>query len=479
MLRVCMLLISNPTSRKMRYPRLRQVSTALTRTLIYFAIANTTLALAQSSSPTILELEFGQCKMSSEAQAAVTLYIIAFLTIVSTIANPFIDSFVVAWMSWLPFVRAAAGAVIHVRYILGHVQEYIRKRSGYEVLQEPHADDDIELEAAGGSKPQRVSQPRDYFSDDEAHTASHVVWWTWHLYVPLSQWTWFLAHGSTASAGVVFARATAVGIVLVSMSIDSKTRVVRAMAARKGAFVGLLMAVLSFVVRWALLVLIALEYLAVLRNADASTQDTFRIVVPIYCVFSIIWGAASFYFVRSRDEEACKAGDPWSSVPIAFRAFFRVFSNCFTCLVAVMMLLLADDSNGLMTCSSSATLPCSSRIPVKFKSLAVLGSEMFLNMSSSCTRVHSSLNAEPLDFELGPEPEVRASCSKTAQLSDVKEISAKRNKVQMAMISAPLTEFLVTAGLGVRKDGTADDANKAKMNSGAMWFDHKRLSDFA
>ncbi|KAF8637210.1 hypothetical protein AX16_010869 [Volvariella volvacea WC 439] len=291
--------------------------------------------MAQSSEPTPDPKV--ECKMSDKAQATVTLYTTALLTVVSTITNPFIESFILAWIAWLPLGRGAAGVVIHSYDIFGHLRAYARRL--FARHQAPH-------DPEAGSSHYRHSMTSHGYFDDETRFASHVVWWIWHIYIPFSQWTWFAVHRQNANAGVFFARATAIGVVLVGMSIDCKARVIRSMAKKAGAFVGLLMAVLSLAVRWSLLVLMAFEYiLAALHNPNTSMKNA--IFVPIYCVFSIIWGAGSFAFVHGRDEEANKMDDPWPTIHIIFRPFFGLFFACFTCTIAFIIFGSANASNGL------------------------------------------------------------------------------------------------------------------------------------
>ncbi|KAF8637207.1 hypothetical protein AX16_010866 [Volvariella volvacea WC 439] len=330
----------------MHSTRLRQASAALPWTFI-LTIATAGLVVAQSSEPTTPDADV-KCKMSDKAQATVTLYTTALFTVVSTITNPFNESFMLAWIAWFPPVRAAAGVVIHSFDILRHLQAYLRRPSTKR--QASHNPE------AGSSQHRRNAPPRDYFAD-ETHFASHAIWWIWHVYIPISQWAWFAEHHKTANAGVLFARATALGVVLVSMSIDYKARVIRSMAKKTGAFVGILMALLSLATRWSLLVLKAFEYiLAVLHNPNVAMKN--NTYVPIYCVFSVIWGVFSFPFVYGRDE-GDKVHDEWNILTI-FRPFLGLFFACFTCTIAFIIFGTADASNGLtlsqfVKCNSVST----------------------------------------------------------------------------------------------------------------------------
>ncbi|KAF8637204.1 hypothetical protein AX16_010863 [Volvariella volvacea WC 439] len=310
-------------------------SVAIVRTL--FNIVATSIALSQCFQSTALE-PGAECKTSDKAQATVTLYITALLTIASSFTGTFVESFILAWISWLPPVRAAAGVAIHSRDILGYIQVYIRR-----LFTRPQVPHDAEV---GGTPSQGHNTPLlDYFAG-EARIATHIIWWIWHIYVPVSQWTWFIEYRATTNAAAFFARATITGVVLVAMSIDYKARVIRIMARRTGAFIGLLMAVISLTARWALLILMAFEYvLAALHNPTTPTKNMTFIL--LYCIYAITWGVASFIFTPGRDKEVDERDAMWPPIRTVSRLFSRLFFIYFTCTIALAVFKSANASNGL------------------------------------------------------------------------------------------------------------------------------------
>jgi hypothetical protein len=269
-----------------------------------------------------------ECRLSDKSQAAVTLYITAFITVVSTITDPtFVQSFMMAWIAWFPPIRGAAGVVIYTADMVNHLRAYLRSivfgdRSGIDHL---------------------------YERTTEANVLVHVVWWIWHVYIPLSQWSWFVEHRQTANAGVFFSRGTAVGVALVGMSFDYKTRVIRATGVKLGTWAALLMCLLSFVTRSSLVGLMCVE---LIMAATHSRQVVFSV---IYVIFSIIWGSMSFIFIRGRDD-AADEDDSFFNVPIFFRPIAGLFFACFTCTIAFIVYGASSASNGL---SIGAYLKCS------------------------------------------------------------------------------------------------------------------------
>jgi hypothetical protein len=286
-----------------------------------------------------------ECRLSDKSQAAVTLYITAFITVVSTITDPtLIESFMMAWIAWFPPIRGAAGVVIYTANVVNHLRVYLRSivfgdRSGIDHL---------------------------YERTTEANVLVHVVWWIWHIYIPLSQWSWFVEHRQTANAGVFFYRGTAVGVALVGMSFDHKARVIRATGIKLGTWAALLMCLLSFVTRSSLVGLMCIELIM------AATKSRQVILSVIYIIFSIIWGSMSYIFIQGcngdpgedgfmssifiqgRDDDLDEGG-LWN-VPIFFRPISGLFFACFTCTIAFIVYGLSSASNGL---SIGAYLKCS------------------------------------------------------------------------------------------------------------------------
>jgi hypothetical protein len=284
-----------------------------------------------------------ECRLSDKSQAAVTLYTTAFITIISTISDrTLIESFMMAWIAWLPPVRGAAGVVIYTLDVVDHMRAYFRSvvygvgRTIGLHPEEPSAD---YLEPLGRTT--------------ETTVLNHIVWWVWHVYIPLSQWIWFVEHRQIANAGVFFARGTAVGVALVGMSFDYKTRVIRAVGVALGAWAALFMCLLSFVTRWSL---VGLMFVELIMAAIKSPQVPF---IVVYIIFSIIWGSASFGFIQGRDDDSPEDGfyDSFFNVSLILRPVSGLFFACFTCTIAFTVYATSNASNGL---SIGAYLKCSS-----------------------------------------------------------------------------------------------------------------------
>jgi hypothetical protein len=121
-----------------------------------------------------------ECRVSDKSQAAVTLYITAFVTVVSTITDPtLIVSFMMAWIAWFPPIGGADGVVVYAADMVNHLRVYFRSI----VFRDRSSIDPL------------------YERTTKANVLVHIVWWIWHVYIPLSQWSWFVEHRQTANAG--------------------------------------------------------------------------------------------------------------------------------------------------------------------------------------------------------------------------------------------------------------------------------------
>lgn len=329
-----------------------------------------------------------ECKLSDKGEALVTLYITAITTIVTTITNAnFIESFILAWIAWLPFFRGAIGVGIYVRSMYPRMKTYIKQifpdpkddeqaeaeeplmdsEDGYELGRLNHAHNT--RRGGGPFRRSRWSYTRstEYYDDIHLSVITRFTWWFWHTYIPYSQWTWFFNHRDSIYPGSFFARGTGVGLVLVAMSFDYRSRVISSAGlGPRGPFVALAMCILSVVVFTSLFALMSTEFVYTLvRNRDKlgstsmdvyisigpfgwETTGTNAVVVPIYIIFSAIWAAGSFAFVPGRDPGADSSWEPgFPGVPILLRPFAGLFFMCFTGAIPFMVYQSADDSNGI------------------------------------------------------------------------------------------------------------------------------------
>jgi hypothetical protein len=191
-----------------------------------------------------------ECKLSDKAEATVTLYTTVFASFVSTISGNLIESFIMAWISYLPFVRGTLGVGIYTYDAVYHIIHLPSLGRGDETTYGQYTRRSTLLPTMGTTS----------FSQEPA---SYIVWWLWHTYLPYSQWDWFVTHHKTADAGLIFVRGVAVGMLLVAMSIDYKTRVIRAIGVmgtfgRRAAYG---MCILSLAARLSLLGLMSTEFI--------------------------------------------------------------------------------------------------------------------------------------------------------------------------------------------------------------------------
>jgi hypothetical protein len=293
-----------------------------------------------------------ECRLSDKSQAAVTLYTTAFITIVSTITDrTLIESFMLAWIAWFPAVRGAVGVVIFIGDVVDHAWMYFRMS----VLRNRQpAPDNSNVSTRPWLQERRFGRVSWLPGPNaEAGILSHILWWFWHLYVPFSQWSWFIEHRRTANFGNFFARGTAVGMSLVVMSFDYKTRVIRAIGVKCGPLPALFMCLLSFIARLSLLGLMSLELIV------AAIKLRMAYLIVIYIIFSIFWGLGSFSFITGRDDDdPGESGfyDRFFNVHIILRPFAGLFFACFTCTIA-FIIFTSSASNGL---SIGAFVKCTS-----------------------------------------------------------------------------------------------------------------------
>jgi hypothetical protein len=286
-----------------------------------------------------------ECKLSNKAEAAVTLYTTVFATFVSTISGNFLESFIMAWISYLPFVRGTFGVGIYTYDAVYHIIHLPSLGRGEDTTHDQYRRRATLLPKMGTTS----------FSQEPA---SYIVWWLWHTYLPYSQWDWFVTHHKTADAGLLFVRGVAVGMLLVAMSIDYKTRVIRAIGVmgtfgRRAAYG---MCILSLAARLSLLGLMSTEFiLAAIKNPNTTDKKN-STFIPVYIIFSIIWGSISFLTLKGRDG-VDRFGEPLTRTSILFKLFAAPFYCIFTCSLAFAVYLSANASNGL---TLSAFVKCES-----------------------------------------------------------------------------------------------------------------------
>ncbi|KAF7969333.1 hypothetical protein HWV62_27723 [Athelia sp. TMB] len=255
-----------------------------------------------------------ECHLSDKSQAAVTLYTTFVITIVTTITQPYIESFILAWIAWLPVFRGAVGVGIYAVAIIPLRLESVQEaRHHQRQLAQTRQMEEIPLASSRWTRLKTSLSPslkwmnhtppyRD--AESTAGIVTLAVWAFWHFWLPFSQINWLVRHFHSATAGLMFARATGVGVGLVGMSIDYKGRVIAALGIRFGMPVAVFLSLYTILVRLALVGVMSTEYiLAAIRSIHTSSS---RFFIPAIVIFSLVWCAASFPFVPGRD---CEAGD--------------------------------------------------------------------------------------------------------------------------------------------------------------------------
>ncbi|RDB14663.1 hypothetical protein Hypma_016495 [Hypsizygus marmoreus] len=313
------------------------------------------LMLAAHADVALASESHQQCTMSDKAQATVTVHTTALITIVSTFFNPFDESFIMAWIAWLPLVRGAAGVVIYAADVLDHVKKYFSMI----ISKKPESEEDIGWEMNRNAV-RRGWVSSYYLTQRDAPVGIwlHVIWWVWHVYMPYTHRTWFAKHYLTANSGVFFARGTAVGVLLVAMSIDYKTRVIRSIGSKRhaGPFLTLVMSILSLLIRVSLLGLMSTELMfAAIHNPNTKMKNSS--FIPVYIIFSIVWGAISFVALRGRDHDVNNGNLLSPSMRLMLTPFAGTFFACFTCMIAFIIFQSADANNGL---GIAASVKCDS-----------------------------------------------------------------------------------------------------------------------
>ena len=160
----------------------------------------------------------------------------------------------------------------------------------------------------------------------------------------------FVEHHRTANNLNLFARGTAVGAQLVAMSMDHKARVIRVVnrSSVHGARVlALFMAFLSCIVRILFVCLMVTE----LVYSTTRTASMRREIIPIYLLFSLLWGGGSFIFVPGYDSDPLAEDhfdDHWPvAYPVMVKLLSGVFFAIFTCSIAFIVFSSASSQNGL------------------------------------------------------------------------------------------------------------------------------------
>jgi len=309
------------------------------------------------------------CVLSDQGNALVTLYVTFSLALISTITNPIIEAFAIGITVWAPIVRGIGGIVVYAIDMVDHVHHFLFPAIQRHDQLVPTTIDVIE---APPPEYQSTAEPKEYgqtveqtfepeqkpwgdtrfvyrrklitfYEGKKPGILSHIVWWIWHVYTPYSQWTWFAMHLGTGSFGTFGARATAVSVVLVSGSIDLKSRVIRDTADRAGPLVGIAMCILSLLLRISLLVLALLELVFAVKQEDPSV---YRWFIPGYFAISAAWAFLSFKAARGRDAQVPRP-KATSKLSYLFSLSAGFQAACAASAPSLIAYCVANSDNGL------------------------------------------------------------------------------------------------------------------------------------
>ncbi|KAG6864061.1 hypothetical protein C0991_000469 [Blastosporella zonata] len=152
---------------------------------------------------------------------------------------------------------------------------------------QPNESDTVPL---SNEESETISQTSD---DADAKTLSiwtHIAWWIFHIYLPLSQWIWFAKHYKIANTLVFFARASAIGTQLGLP--DFKTRVILAVETRNkfriGHFIALFMAFTSPIIRLSLAGLMSMEFVIAAHRYVKAQPSMWGLMLVFYIIMSCL-----------------------------------------------------------------------------------------------------------------------------------------------------------------------------------------------
>ena len=300
-----------------------------------------------------------ECRLSDKSKAAVTLYTTFAITLLSMATSSLDHAAVMAMIAWFPMFRAVVGVVIYtVKIVPGCLEDVLFDRLSIEI-------EDIPATSSRWTRFKYLLLQKShirYYADAESTAGffTYPVWAFWHFWIPFSQIDWLARHFHSASGGLMFARASGVGVSLVGMSIDYKARVITALGSRFGMPVAVLLSIYTIMARLALVGVMSAEYIVAIQRAGIPLTK-FQIVSTIF--FSALLCLMTYVWIPGRDCDADDDDDKHTMCPSGANIMQGGFwGMCFMslcwavvagicvfciCIIAYVVYFAADNSNGL------------------------------------------------------------------------------------------------------------------------------------
>ena len=223
------------------------------------------------------------CELSPQGRAFSTVLTAFIGSIINGLTNGYLVAFMTGWISWFAALRILSGSII------GLYQAFSPEYTSVATT-----DDDIPLveqglarAAPGGSS---LGSNGSYFSAKARRKTDISVlgWIGWAytaIYSPVVQILWIAANWSAASGQLKVVRGLGIAVAALGLTIDTKKRY----AEKLGGVAGVIFKIINGGSAFGMGVMCAA---VLIKGAiDLSLEWYF---ILIYCVFCVIWAAASF-----------------------------------------------------------------------------------------------------------------------------------------------------------------------------------------
>ena len=263
------------------------------------------------------------CELSAQGRAFSTVLTAFIGSIINGITSGYLAAFITAWISWFATLRILVGAIWSLRQAF--TSEYTP------ISTAPPTDDSIALVERGAVEgpatmiPGTAALSRFNNNQPVMSKPSVLGWIGWvytAIYSPVVQILWVAANWKSASGGLKIVRGLGISVTALGLTLDTKKRYAEKL--RGSTALGrVACAAFKLVSAGTTFGMGALCAALLIKGAlDLGLKWYFFV---IYCVFMVIWAAASFKFIPVQDGGSKSAGIILDVLMGAFAGVFLAF----------------------------------------------------------------------------------------------------------------------------------------------------------
>lgn len=254
------------------------------------------------------------CGLTPQGRAFSTVLTAFIGSVVNGATNGYLVAFMTGWISWLAVLRVLSGALFGLYQAFSsdyaRLEQASRSQPADEVAMEerglvPETPQEAARHTASQDgkktwlKPHLKSVKR--MNDRLVQDVTVLGWIGWlytAVYSPIVQALWLAENWTAASGPLKFVRAFAISIAALSLTIDTKKRYATRLSETK--YLGAPACVAFKIINAASAFGMGIMCAALLIKGAIESSLGWYIVL-IYCIFSVIWAAASFQICPVQD----------------------------------------------------------------------------------------------------------------------------------------------------------------------------------